>query len=215
MLNKEFWQKAFVNLAAVFEAEKLHLCQLDGAIGDGDHGASMARGFAEAAAQLSSSSEPPNIARMFQTVGNAFLNKVGGVTGVIFGTFFIEAGKKAEGLDEIDAASLAAMLDHALESVKKRGKAKEGDKSMIDALAPAVAAAKQLAEKGTDMETLLESAAESARQGMEATKEMPGKVGRVRYQKEKGVGHIDAGAVSIAVFFRTLKERANAAGLPG
>jgi phosphoenolpyruvate---glycerone phosphotransferase subunit DhaL len=206
MLNKEFWQKAFVNLAAVFEAEKLYLCQLDGAIGDGDHGASMARGFAEAATQLSASSETPSIAMMFQTVGNAFLNKVGGVTGVIFGMFFIEAGKKAEGLREIDAADLAAMLDHALESVKKRGKAKEGDKSMIDALAPAIAATKQLAEKETNMETLLESAAEAARQGMEATRQMPGKVGRVRYQKEKGVGHIDAGAASIAIFFRTLKE---------
>ena len=205
-LDRDYCRKAFANLAVVFENEKLHLCQLDGAIGDGDHGASMARGFAEAATQLASLSEPPNIAIMFQTAGNAFMNKVGGVTGVIFGTFFIEAGKKAEGLNEIDAIAFAAMLDHALESVKKRGKAKEGDKSMIDALAPAVAATKQLAENGTDMETLLESAAEAARQGMEATKEMPGKVGRVRYQKEKGVGHIDPGAASIAVFFRTLKE---------
>jgi phosphoenolpyruvate---glycerone phosphotransferase subunit DhaL len=205
-LDRNYWQRAFTRLAAVFNEEKPRLCQLDGAIGDGDHGASMARGFSEAASQLAALPEPPSIAAMFQTVGNAFLNKVGGVSGVIFGTFFLEAGKKAEGLQEIDAAAFTAMLDQALEGVKKRGKAKEGDKSMVDALAPAVAATKETAERKASMNDVLASAYQAARQGMEATKEMSGKIGRARYQKEKGVGHIDAGSASVAIFFKSLKE---------
>jgi phosphoenolpyruvate---glycerone phosphotransferase subunit DhaL len=205
-LDRDYWRRAFTRLAAAFHEEKPRLCQLDGAIGDGDHGASMARGFSEAASQLAALPEPASIAVMFQTVGNAFLNKVGGVSGVIFGTFFIEAGKKAEGLQEIDAAAFAAMLDQALEGVKKRGKAQEGDKSMVDSLAPAVAAAKEMAEKKTAMKNVLDSAYQAARQGMEATKEMSGKIGRARYQKEKGVGHIDAGSASVALLFKSLKE---------
>ena len=125
-LDRNYWQRAFANLAAAFDEEKLHLCQLDGAIGDGDHGASMARGFAETASQLSLLDKPPSIALMFQTAGNAFLNKVGGVSGVIFGTFFIEAGKKAEGLEQIDAAAFAAMLHQALEAVKKKRQSQGG-----------------------------------------------------------------------------------------
>ncbi len=205
-LSRDYWQKAFTNLAAAFNDEKVHLCQLDGAIGDGDHGASMARGFSEASSQFSSLGESAEVAPLFLTTGNAFLGKVGGVTGVIFGTLFIEAGKKAEGLTEIDPSALAAMLDAALEAIKKRGKVREGDKSMVDALAPAVAALKQRTDEGADWNEVMQAMAESARQGMEATKQMAGKVGRVRYQKEKGLGHVDPGSASVAIIFRTLQE---------
>ena len=143
---------------------------------------------------------------LFETTGNAFLHKVGGVTGVIFGTFFLEAGKKADGLTEIDASALAVMLDQAVEGIKKRGKVKEGDKSMIDALAPAVAALKQATGTSVDLKEVMESLSEAARQGMEATRQMPAKVGRARYQKEKGIGHVDPGSASVAIFFKTLKE---------
>jgi phosphoenolpyruvate---glycerone phosphotransferase subunit DhaL len=205
-LTRDYWQRAFANLAAAFDAEKVHLCQLDGAIGDGDHGASMARGFSEAVSQFPALGESPDIALLFAATGNAFLSKVGGVTGVIFGTLFIEAGKNAAGLTEVDPPALAAMLDSALEGIKKRGKVHEGDKSMVDALAPAVAALKQRAEKGADWNELMAALSESARQGMEATKQMAGKVGRVRYQKEKGLGHVDPGSASVAIIFRTLQD---------
>jgi dihydroxyacetone kinase-like protein len=205
-LTRDYWQRAFANLAAAFDAEKVHLCQLDGAIGDGDHGASMARGFSEASTQIASLGQAPDIAMLFTTTGNAFLGKVGGVTGVIFGTLFIEAGKKAAGLTEIDPSALTAMLNCALEGIKKRGKVREGDKSMVDALAPAVAALKQSAEKGADWNEVMPALAEASQQGMEATKQMAGKVGRVRYQKEKGMGHVDPGSASVAIIFRTLQE---------
>jgi len=205
-LNLDYWQRAFDNLAAAFNNEKDHLCQLDGAIGDGDHGASMARGFAEATSQRSSQGEPADVATLFKTTGNAFLSKVGGVTGVIFGTLFLEAGKQAEGLTEIDAHGLLTMLDSALEAIKKRGKVGEGDKSMVDALAPAVDALRQMADKRVAMQEVLEALNQAATQGREQTKPMAARVGRVRYQREKGVGHVDPGAASIAVLFRTLQE---------
>ena len=205
-LTLDYWQRAFSNLTLAFSAAKVELCQLDGAIGDGDHGASMARGFDETERALSFLTEVPDVATFFTTAGNAFLNKVGGVSGVVFGTVFLEAGKKAEGLTQIDAAALTVMLDSALQGVKRRGKVSEGDKSMIDALAPAVAALKQTSEKGADWQEMLSALSEAARRGSEATKEMAAKVGRGRYQKEKGVGHIDAGSASIAIFFRTLAE---------
>jgi phosphoenolpyruvate---glycerone phosphotransferase subunit DhaL len=211
-LTRDYWQRAFANLAAAFDAEKVSLCQLDGAIGDGDHGASMARGFSEALNQLHSLPDSADVALLFTTAGNAFLSKVGGVTGVIFGTFFSEAGKKAEGLAEIDPPALAAMLDGALEGIKKRGKVREGDKSMVDALAPAVAALKQTAEKGANWNDVMKALSDSARQGMEATKQMTAKVGRARYQKEKGLGHVDPGSASLAIFFRTLQESLELSG---
>lgn len=205
-LDLSFWRKAFTNLALAFENEKLHLCQLDGAIGDGDHGASMARGFAEACSQLASIDRTADVGVMFKTAGQAFLSKVGGVTGVIFGTFFIEAGKKAEGLTATDGAALAVMLDNALEAIKKKGKVKEGDKSMVDALAPAVAALKQMIEKGPELKAAMEALYQAAERGSEETKQMAAKVGRVRYQKGKGVGHIDAGSASVAIIFRIMKD---------
>jgi phosphoenolpyruvate---glycerone phosphotransferase subunit DhaL len=207
-LKLDYWRRAFANLTVAFNVAKVRLCQLDGAIGDGDHGASMARGFEEMEKELSSLGEPPDVATLFRTAGNAFLNKVGGVSGVIFGTFFLEAGKKAEGLKEIDASTFAAMLGSALEGVEKKGKVNEGDKSMVDALAPAVAAIQQMTGKDADCRDVLSAVAEAARRGSEATKEMAAKVGRARYQKTKGVGYVDAGSASLAIFFRTLEETA-------
>jgi phosphoenolpyruvate---glycerone phosphotransferase subunit DhaL len=209
-LTLNYWRKAFSNLSVAFNAAKIELCQLDGAIGDGDHGASMARGFEETERELSSLGELPDVATLFRTAGNAFLSKVGGVTGVIFGTFFLEAGKKAEGLTQLDAPALSVMFDSALAGVKKKGKVSEGDKSMVDALAPAVAALKQMSEKAADCRAVLSTLAEAARRGSEATKAMAAKVGRARYQKQKGVGHVDPGSASIAIFFRTLLENSEA-----
>jgi phosphoenolpyruvate---glycerone phosphotransferase subunit DhaL len=205
-LNLDYWRRVFANLAAAFDAAKLSLCQLDGAIGDGDHGASMARGFEEAQKELTSLGEPADVAVLFRTAGNAFLGKVGGVSGVIFGTFLLETGKKAKGLTAIDAPTLATMLERALEAIKKKGKVSEGDKSMVDAFAPAAAALRKMAEKGADWNEILPALSDAAQRGSEATKDMPAKVGRARYQKTKGVGCIDAGSASMAIFFRTLAE---------
>lgn len=202
-LGLSYWQKAFSNLASAFENEKLRLCQLDGAIGDGDHGTSMALGFSKASESLAGQA-PRDVADLFKATGNAFISSVGGVTGIVFGTMFLAAGKEVQGQPEIGTEGLAGMFAGALEATKNRGKVQEGSKSMVDALSPAVTALREAADKGLDVEEALARASESAHGGMEATRQMEARVGRARYQKGKGKGHIDAGAASVALVFKTL-----------
>lgn len=206
-LDLAYWQKAFANLADVFDREEMRLCRLDGATGDGDHGTSMSLGFRKAAAAPGAEG-PPDITALFQSTGDAFVTSVGGVTGIIFGTWFKEAGKKTQGLTEIDTRGLAEMFGCALAKIRKRGKVANGDKSMVDALWPAVASLEEAAEKGLDPADALALARESAREGMDATRVMEARVGRARYQKDKGAGHTDPGAASVALVFETLAQTA-------
>ena len=204
-LNLDYWVTALSRLSEVFGNEEAALCRLDGAIGDGDHGTAMALGFSEAAKHLAT--EPPSdIGALARMTGNAFVNVVGGVSGIIFGTMFIEAAKTVAGKEEIDTGELASMFQSALAGVKLRGKVKEGDKSMVDALRPAVNALKEAAARDLAPKEALHLAAEAAENGAEATRHMQAIVGRARYQKDKGAGHVDAGATSVALMFRTLAE---------
>jgi dihydroxyacetone kinase-like protein len=129
---------------------------------------------------------------------------VAGVTGIVFGSLFDAAGRSAAGLPGLDAGALHRMFAAGMAAAKKRGKTAEGDKSMIDALSPAVEALRSAAEKGDAAEAALALAALAAKAGMEATIPMEAKVGRARYQSGKGRGHVDAGAASICLFFQTL-----------
>lgn len=204
-LDRDYWVTALSRLSDVFENEEAALCRLDGAIGDGDHGTAMALGFSEAAKRLAA--EPSSdVGALVRMTGNAFVSVVGGVTGIIFGTMFIEAAKTVAGKEEIDTGELASMFQSALAGVKLRGKVKEGDKSMVDALQPAVNALKEAAAKDFTPKEALHLAAEAAEKGAEATCEMAAKVGRARYQKNEGAGYVDAGATSVALMFRTLAE---------
>ena len=207
-LSLEYWVTALLRLSEVFERQEDALCRLDGAIGDGDHGTAMALGFNVAAKRLAA--EPPSdVGALARMMGNVFVSMVGGVTGIIFGTMFIDAAKAAAGKEKIDTSELAAMFDSALAGVKLRGEVKEGDKSMVDALSPVVKAFKEAAAKGLTVKEALNRAAKAADRGAEATREMAARVGRARYQKDKGIGHADAGATSVALVFRTLAETAD------
>ena len=204
-LSVEYWRESLLRLSAVFEKEKGHLCRLDGNIGDGDHGTSMALGFSEIAERLSAGGSS-DVGSLLQMAGNTFVNSVGGVTGIIFGTLLIEAGKKADAKTAICTGDLADMFDSALLGIQTAGKAKGGDKSVVDALAPAVKALKSASRQELCPAEALNLASTSAETGMKATRDMKASVGRARYQKEKAVGHIDPGAMSIAIIFRTLAE---------
>ncbi len=204
-LDIAYWRRVLDSLARVFEVEKLRLCQLDGAIGDGDHGASMARGFSQANIAFSQTS-PDSVATLFQVTGNAFLTSVGGVSGIIFGTLFLEAGKRAQGMAAVTPGILADMLEHALAAIKTRGRVQEGDKSMVDALSPAVVTLKRMADDCAPIEDIMPLLYDAAERGMEATASMAANVGRVRYQKDRGVGHIDSGAASVALIFKVLRD---------
>lgn len=207
VLTLDYWKASFSALLAAFEEEKEHLCELDGAIGDGDHGDSMARGLAEVVDRLSAA-DPPDVGALLELAGTAFISSVGGVTGIIFGTLLQSAGKSADGKLAINCNDLALMFESALEGVKRRGRAKEGDKSMVDALSPAVAALKEAAQEGSTPQDALAMASAAAEKGMQSTVNMQATVGRARYQKGKGVGHADAGAASVALIMRTLADTA-------
>jgi len=206
-LSVEYWRRALLDLAQAIEGEKERLCRLDGAIGDGDHGTSMATGFRLVGARLASG-DLPDIGAILHATGTTLVSSVGGVTGIVFGSFFIGAAKAAEGKTETGTADLAAMFAAGLEAVQLRGKAKPGDKTMVDALAPAVEALRKADEKGLGVQEALEVAHRAAREGMDRTREMKAKIGRARYQGEKAVGHIDAGAASVVVILTSLAKTA-------
>ena len=207
-LDRELCTRAVDMLAAGFQEAEIRLCGYDGAIGDGDHGTSMLTGFREAQRSIRAS-PAADAGDVFRRTGQAFLESVGGVTGVVFGSFFEAAGIAAAGLPSLDAGALHRMFAAGMAAAMKRGKAAPGDKCMIDALAPAVEALRAAGEKGDSAVTALALAARAAEAGMQATIPLEAKVGRARYQSGKGSGHVDAGAASICLFFQT---RAQAAG---
>ena len=208
-LNVAYWTAALRRLSAVFDEEKGRLCALDGAIGDGDHGTSMALGFSEIARRLEAE-DFADVGALLTMAGNTFIGSVGGVTGIMFGTLLLEAGKKVKGQTDVSSAGLADMFDAALQAMRARGKAEEGDKSMVDALAPAARALKEAGGQALPPAQALSRASDAAEAGVKATRDMEAKVGRARYQGTKAVGHIDPGAASVAIFFRTLAEPAHA-----
>jgi dihydroxyacetone kinase-like protein len=204
-LDVRYWRDAVARMLTAFEAEHGWLCELDAAIGDGDHGTSMVFGFREAARRLGEE-QTADVGAVLRVVGAAFTARVGGVTGALFGALFTACGAAAEGKQETGAADFARMFSSAVEAVGARGKAAEGDKSMLDALAPAWRALEEAAARGADASAALAEAAAAAAAGAESTRAMVARVGRARYQGEKSVGHLDAGAVSVALIFRVLAE---------
>ncbi len=206
-LDVRFWTAAVDALAVAFAAAEAELCALDGAIGDGDHGSSMLRGFQDAQAALR---ERPaaSPAEVCTRTGEAFMDHVGGVTGMVFGTLFSAAGGGAADAGETDTALLHAMFAAGLAAVKRVGKAAEGDKCMVDALAPATAALAAAAEAGLAPAAALAEAARAAEAGRDRTIGMEAKVGRARYQAGKGAGHVDAGAASVCLLFQALARAA-------
>ena len=206
-LDVQYWRRALLDLAEAVDQEKDRLCQLDGAIGDGDHGTSMAAGFKLVAARLASD-DLSDVGAVLHTVGATLVSSVGGVTGIVFGTFFVSAAKAAMGKTETGTAELAEMFAAGLEAVQLRGKARPGDKTMVDALAPAVQALREADERGLGVQEALDLACMSAREGMERTRDMKARAGRARYQGEKAIGHVDAGAASVAIILASLARTA-------
>ncbi len=208
-LDRGFWLAAVDGLVDAFAGAELRLCGYDAAVGDGDHGTSMLRGFREARESLQGK-PAADAGEVLRRIGEAFLENVGGVTGVVFGSFFDAAGRSAAGLAATDAAAVHRLCAAGLAAARKRGNAAEGDKTMVDALAPAVAALAAAAEAAEGAEGALAQAARAAAEGMEATVAMEARVGRARYQSGKGKGHVDAGAASVCLIFQTLARTAGA-----
>lgn len=209
MVRAEDFKQALLRMSQVFEAQKEYLSELDAALGDGDHGLSMARGFKAVAERLEgaqASDGASDIGALCTTTGTVLAGSIGGATGPIFGTVFLRWGSQAKGKEAVGTSDLAQMFEAALEGVQAIGKAQPGDKTMVDALAPATKAVKAAAQEGRSAQDALAAAAVAARRGAEETKSMQATKGRARYQGEKSIGHMDAGAMSLTLILETLSQ---------
>ncbi|MCE1252679.1 MAG: dihydroxyacetone kinase subunit L [Anaerolineae bacterium] len=186
------WIKLSANTIA---ENKDYLVQLDAAIGDADHGANMDRGF-QAILNKTQEISDKDIGTIFKTVGMTLLSTVGGASGPLYGTFFLQAGMKTAGKMELSLEDWTSALEAALSGVVMRGKAELGDKTMVDGLTPAVNALKDAVDKKLPIGKALSLSAEAARQGMESTTPLVARKGRASYLGERSAGHQDPGATS-------------------
>ena len=191
------WLRAF---AAEIEAHREELVRLDTAIGDGDHGTNLHRGMTKVLEKLDSL-EGADIGAALKAVGMTLVSSVGGAAGPLYGTLFLQMGMATAGRDALDLAEWTDALDKGVKGVQSRGKAEPGDKTMIDALAPAVEALR--AAGPGDVADALRRAAEAAEEGMKATTPLEARKGRASYLGPRSVGHQDPGATSSYLLLRS------------
>ncbi|WP_151481878.1 dihydroxyacetone kinase subunit DhaL [Streptomyces albicerus] len=191
-------------IAAAVEKHKDHLTQLDSAIGDADHGVNMHRGFSATTMALADYKADTPGAVLVKT-GSTLISSVGGASGPLYGGAFRAIGKALD-MAAADPRQFAAALAAGLASVQKLGAAAPGDKTMIDAYAPALAAFRQQADAGADFAAAAVAAADAAEEGMRATSPMQARKGRASYLGARSIGHQDPGATSTALIFRALAE---------
>jgi len=179
------------------------LTQADKAIGDGDHGVGMARGF-EAVAEKLEKQSFNNTGDLLKTIGTTLLMSVGGAAGAIFGTFFRGGAKDLENSPSLDSRALSRMLLDGLEAVRQRGGAKIGDKTMVDALQSAALKSEDMSS--APLSESLPAVAGAAEQGMEKTKEMIASIGKAKTLGERSLGHADPGAISTYLILQFMTE---------
>lgn len=191
--------------AGVIAEQKQYLTGLDAAIGDGDHGINMDRGFQTVLVKLAPVRDK-DAGTLLKTTGMALVGSVGGAGGPLYGTFFLRAGAGLDGKSEITGEELVGALEAGLKGVVERGKANRNDKTMVDALAPAIERAKQYLGEGAPLEETLAAAADAAEEGMKATIPLKALKGRASYLGERSIGHQDPGATSSYLMLRALSD---------
>jgi len=200
-----------VSAAGVIEANRDHLTQLDAAIGDADHGINLARGFTAVLGALEAEGAKVATPGAILTVtGNTLISKVGGASGPLYGVAFRRAGKALGDAADVDLPALSAALDAALAGVQQLGAAREGDKTMVDALAAATRAFSKAIAESASPDHALNTLAEAAQAGATATISMQALKGRASYLGPRSVGHEDPGAVSTALILGALRDAARA-----
>jgi dihydroxyacetone kinase-like protein len=205
------WVLAWAQRAqAVVADNRVRLTDLDRAIGDGDHGENMARGYAAVAAALENAPADASAAQLMRTVATTLISSVGGAAGPLFGTAFLKASEAAGERLELDGAAVSELLGAACDGIVLRGRAQQGDKTMVDAWAPAAQAAREAAERGVDAVGVLAAAASAAETGAQATEPMQARKGRASYLGERSIGHRDPGAESSALILRAAADSAGA-----
>lgn len=189
---------------------RAYLTELDSAIGDADHGINMTRGMDAVFAKITEAQDggtPLTTADdLFKAVGMTMVTSVGGASGPLYGTFFLRMGRTAGTAASLDAAGLGAALRAGFDGVVARGKAEAGDKTMVDAMGPALDAYDAAVAGGADPATAAQAAFGAAEAGRDATVPLVARKGRASYLGERSAGHLDPGATSTALLFRALAE---------
>ena len=189
-------------VAAVYDENRAYLTELDSAIGDADHGINMTRGFHKIMEKMPELQEK-GMGDFLKGVGMTLVTTVGGASGPLYGTFYMRMGMAADDKEELDAADLLAMFDAGLQGILQRGKAELGDKTMVDAMTPALEAYKAKLDAGEDLSACLKAAADAAEEGMKATIPLQARKGRASYLGERSIGHQDPGSTSTFMLFRS------------
>jgi dihydroxyacetone kinase-like protein len=193
--------KIIDSMADTMEHEKDYLSDLDGAIGDGDHGVNMAKCFREVKKKLPEN-QGKDIGTILKNIGMVILNSVGGAMGALYGTLFLKASKEVMGKTEIQLEDLIKMFEAGEKGIQEMGKAQPGDKTLLDTIDPAVKALREAQAQGKSLDDALADFLEAARKGAELTKGMISKIGRSSRLGERTIGHQDAGATSCYFILR-------------
>jgi phosphoenolpyruvate---glycerone phosphotransferase subunit DhaL len=191
--------------AGIVAEQKQYLTGLDAAIGDGDHGINMDRGFQTVLVKLAPVRDK-DVGTLLKTTGMALVGSVGGAGGPLYGTFFLRAGAALDGKTEVSDKDLVSALEAGVKGVVERGKANRNDKTMVDALGPAIDRARQYVDEGAPLEEALAAAADAAEEGMKATIPLKALKGRASYLGDRSIGHQDPGATSSYLMLRALSD---------
>lgn len=196
--------ECLVKIGETITENKDFLTDLDREIGDADHGINMTRGFHAVVEKVPSDLE--DIGAALKKTGMTLLSTVGGASGPLYGTAYMEAGKVVAGKTTVTAEDLKAMLEAAIAGIQKRGKAVKGEKTMLDALIPALDSYTAAIEGGADMGAALDEACKAANEGIEYTKTIIATKGRASYLGERSLGHQDPGATSATLTLETIRD---------
>ena len=191
-------------IAQTIIENKDFLTDLDREIGDADHGVNMARGFQAVLEKVPQ--DNADIGAVLKKTGMTLLSTVGGASGPLYGTAYMEAGKAAAGKETLGPSDFRAMLDAAIAGIQKRGKAVRGEKTMLDALIPALEAYTEKLDAGADLPEALDAACSAAKEGVEFTKTIRATKGRASYLGDRSIGHQDPGATSAALTLEAIRD---------
>ena len=205
-MNADTVQRWLEQAAASLPEQRDYLTQLDAAIGDADHGTNMDRGFTAVVEKLGATDDAVSPGRVLITAGGTLVSTVGGASGPLWGTALRRAGRALGSGDEFDGEQLAVAFEAALEGIVELGAAQEGDKTMVDALGPAVRALREELAGGSTMAEAVTAARAAAEAGMKATVPLQAQKGRASYLGERSIGHQDPGATSTTLILAALEQ---------
>ena len=187
----------------VIQQNAAYLSEIDGAIGDGDHGINMGKGFTRAGQHIEKQGEV-DLSSALDILGNTLVTEIGGAMGPLYGSMFMDMAEQAQGREDIDAATFGLMLEAALNAVRGLGDAKVGDKTLMDTLVPAQDAFKTAIAGGATFSAALDAMIDSAETGWQSTRGLVARIGRASRLGERSRGHLDAGATSCYLILQVM-----------